>query len=132
MIQSITTEISNAIIAANSKFMSVFQMGDAAGIANLYTENGQVLAPNSDFLTGRAAIQAVWQSILDFGAKEIKLEIIELEEHGDTVIEISNYTLFDDQGAKLDQGKYIVVWKQQDGQWQLHRDIFNSSMPASS
>jgi ketosteroid isomerase-like protein len=23
----------------------------------------------------------------------------------------------------LDSGKYIVVWKRQDGQWKLHRDI---------
>jgi ketosteroid isomerase-like protein len=29
----------------------------------------------------------------------------------------------------LDKGKYIVIWKQEDGQWKLHRDIFNSSMP---
>ena len=105
-------------------------MGDAAGIANLFTENGQILPPNSDFITGKASIQAVWQSILDIGAQEIKLDIIELEEHGDTVIEISNYTLYDHQGQKLDQGKYIVIWKQKDGQWRLHRDIFNSSVSA--
>ncbi len=30
----------------------------------------------------------------------------------------------------LDAGKFIVVWKQEAGQWKLHRDIFNSSMPA--
>jgi hypothetical protein len=31
----------------------------------------------------------------------------------------------------LDQGKYIVIWKREKGQWKLHRDIFNSSVPAS-
>jgi ketosteroid isomerase-like protein len=30
----------------------------------------------------------------------------------------------------VDQGKYIVIWKQDGGQWKLHRDIFNSSLPA--
>jgi hypothetical protein len=30
----------------------------------------------------------------------------------------------------LDEGKYIVIWKQVEGQWKLHRDILNSSRPA--
>ena len=131
MIASVATEISDAIVAVNEKFMAAFKMGDAASIANLYTENGQLLPPNADFLTGREAVQAVWQSILDMGVKEIKLDIVELEGHGDTAIETSNYTLYDESGQQLDQGKYIVIWKQQNGQWKLYRDIFNSSMPAS-
>ena len=129
MVQSIVTEISDAIVAANEKFMAVFKMGDAAGLANLYTENGQVLPPNGGFLTGKDAIQEIWQSILDMGAKEIKLDIVEVEGQGDTAIEVSNYTLYSEDGQELDKGKYIVIWKQKDGQWKLHRDIFNSSMP---
>ncbi len=131
MVVSISTEISDAIVAVNEKFMAAFKMGDAAGIANLYTENGQLLPPNAGFLTGREAVQAVWQSILDMGAKEIKLDIVELEGYGDTAIETSTYTLYDESGQQLDKGKYIVIWKQLNGQWQLYRDIFNSSMPAS-
>ena len=31
-----------------------------------------------------------------------------------------------------DRGKYLVVWKRgADGNWRLHRDIFNSSLPPS-
>ncbi len=131
MIASTATEISDAIMAANEKFMAAFKMGDAAAIANLYTENGQLLPSNADFLTGREAVQAVWQSIMDMGAKELKLDIVELEGHGDTAIEISTYTLYDESGQEFDKGKYIVIWKQLNGQWQLHRDIFNSSKPAS-
>ena len=29
----------------------------------------------------------------------------------------------------LDEGKYIVIWKREAGQWKLHRDILNRSMP---
>ncbi len=131
MVQSIPTKINDAILAANEKFMTVFKMGDAAGLANLFTENGQILAPNSDFLTGREEIQAIWQSIFDMGVKEIKLDIVEVEGQGDTAIEVSNYTLYGEEGQELDKGKYIVIWKQKDGQWKLHRDIFNTSMPVS-
>lgn len=131
MIASIVTEISDAIVAANDKFMAVFKTGDAAALANLFTENGQILPPNGDFITGRKAIADIWQSIFDMGVKEIKLDIVELDEQSDTAIEISNFTLYNESGAEVNKGKYIVIWKLQDGQWKMHRDIFNSSMPAS-
>jgi ketosteroid isomerase-like protein len=32
-------------------------------------------------------------------------------------------------GKVVDRGKYIVIWKREQGQWKLHRDIWNTSMP---
>jgi uncharacterized protein (TIGR02246 family) len=130
MTQPTSTEVHDAIAAANENFMTAARRGDAAGLAALYTENGQVLPPNSDFVTGRAAIQVFRQAVIDMGIKEAKLEIIEVEGHGDTAIEVSRFTLYGEAGKELDKGKYIVIWKQEQGQWKLHRDIFNSSMPA--
>lgn len=129
MAQHTSTELRGAIAAANDNFMAAANRGDAAGIAALYTENGQVLPPNADLVTGKQAIQTLWQAVLDMGIKEVKMEIVEVEGHGDTAIEISTYTLKGEGGQVLDQGKYMVIWKQEDGQWKLHRDIFNSSMP---
>jgi uncharacterized protein (TIGR02246 family) len=127
--QGASIDVRAAVAAANENFMAAFKKGDAAGMAALYTVNGQVLPPNGDFVTGKAAIQAFWRAIMDMGIKEAKLEIVEVEGHGDTAIEVSKYTLQGDEGQVLDTGKYIVIWKQQDGDWKLHRDIFNSSMP---
>ena len=128
-IQGASTEVRDAIAAATEDFMATFKRGDAAGMAALYTVTGQVLPPNGDFVTGREAVQAFWQAIMDMGIKEAKIEIIEVEDHGDTAIEVSRFTLHGDEGQVLDSGKYIVIWKQEDGEWKLHRDIFNSSMP---
>ena len=125
-----STEIRDAIAAANEKFMTAFNGGDAAGLAALYTEQGQVLPPNSDFVTGQQAIQAFWQALMDMGIKSAQLEIVEVEDHGDTATEVSKYTLQGEGGQVLDKGKYIIIWKREDGHWKLHRDIFNSSMPA--
>ena len=30
----------------------------------------------------------------------------------------------------VSRGKYMIIWRREEGQWKLHRDIFNSSMPA--
>ena len=122
-----TVDVKAAIAAALEKFMAAFSRGDAAGIAALYTENGQLLPPNSDFITGKTAIQGFWQVLLDMGLKAT-LETVELETHGDTAIEVGKFTLQGEGGQTVDEGKYLVVWKQADGQWKLHRDIFNSSM----
>ena len=130
MTQSTSTEVRDAIAAANENFMAAFKRGDAAGMAALYTENGQVMPPNSDFVTGKQAVQMFWQALMDMGIKEAKLEIIEVEGHGDTAIEVSMFTLQGEGGQVLDKGKYIVIWKQEGGQWKLHHDIFNSSVPA--
>jgi uncharacterized protein (TIGR02246 family) len=130
MTQSASGEVREAIAAANETFMAAAKRGDVAGLAALYTENGQVLPPNSDFVTGKQAIQAFWQAIRDMGIKAATLETVELESHGDTATEVGKYTLLGDEEQVLDEGKYIVIWKQEDGEWKLHRDIFNSSMPA--
>jgi uncharacterized protein (TIGR02246 family) len=122
--------VREAIAAADDQFMATFSRGDAAGLAALYTEQGQLLPPNADFMIGREAIQAFWQGAMDMGIATAKIEILEVEGHGDTAIEVSTYTLHAQDGTELDAGKFIVIWKHVEGEWKLHRDIFNSSKPA--
>jgi ketosteroid isomerase-like protein len=65
---------------------------------------------------------------MDMGIKTVRLETVEAEEHGNTAIDIGKYTLSGEAGNVMDRGKYIVILKQEGGQWKLHRDIFNSSL----
>ena len=127
---STRTNTHNAIATVNASFMELFGKGDAAAIAELYTEGGQFIPPNSDFVTGKAAIQTTFQGLMDQGIKSLKLETIEIEDYGDTASEVGRYTLKDANGKVLDHGKLVVIWKQEGGQWKLHRDIINSSQPA--
>ncbi|GAB3522090.1 YybH family protein [Photobacterium alginatilyticum] len=116
------------IVNANKQYSHNFSLGDAAGVANLYTENGQFLLPNSDFVTGREALQSTLQTLMDSGIKSIQLETLEVEDYGDTATEVGKYILEGDGGTMLDNGKYVVIWKKEAGQWKLHRDIINSSV----
>ena len=125
-----STQIHAAIVAANENFMATFSRGDAAGMAALYTESGQFLQPNSDVVSGMQALQANFQNLMNMGINTIKLETVEVEGYGDAAFEVGRYTLAVEGGQVIDRGKYIVIWKQEAGQWKLHRDIFNSSMPA--
>jgi len=128
--QQDNTKIREAIVAGNGNLMEAFNSGDAAGVAALYTAEGKLLPANSDFVTGPQAIQEFWQGAIDMGIKSVKLETIEVDGMGKMAYEVGKYQLFAEGDQMLDQGKYIVVWKEVEGVWKLHRDIWNTSMPA--
>ena len=115
------------IAATNQTFMSAYSAGDAAGVAALYTTGGQLLPPNSDVISGHDAITAFWQGVMDMGITSAVLESVEVEDLGDTAIEIGRYSLFVADGSPIDNGKFMVIWKNEGG-WKLHHDIWNSSV----
>ena len=125
-------DVTEQIQAADGEFMAAFKAGDAEVLASLYTQDGMLLPPNSDFVSGTAAIQAVWQAVMDAGVAEAKLTVEEAQGLDDTAWEVGRYALYDSAGASIDEGKYIVVWKRTEAGWRLHRDIWNSSRPMSS
>lgn len=124
---SAINNIRSYIESANKDFMAAFSRGDAAGMASLYTAQGQLLPANSDFVRGTDAIRTFWQGAFDMGLKEAHLETIEVEAYGDTAIEVGRYRLLVAGGTVADKGKYIVVWKNDNGTWRLHRDIWTTS-----
>jgi uncharacterized protein (TIGR02246 family) len=129
---TVSFEIRDGIAAANANFMNTFNRGDGSAMGALYTENGQLLPPNSDFVSGQSAISAFWRGAMDMGIKTAKLETVELDGQGGAAVEVGRYTLGGEGGAEIDSGKFIVVWKNEGGNWKLHRDIWNSSKPAAA
>lgn len=113
----------------NNMLMETFKRGDIDAVSNLYTKNGEFLAPNAKPFKGKEQIKSFMQATMDAGVKELKLETRELEQHGETAIEIGNAKLYGENGQLLDDAKFIVIWKKEDGEWKLHRDMFNSNMP---
>jgi uncharacterized protein (TIGR02246 family) len=130
MAQADSSPLRAAIQAINSTFVAALRRGDAAGIAALYTEDGQLLPPNSDAISGKSAIQAFWQSVIGMGITGGSLETVEVEGSGSSAHEVGRFTLQVAGDQVVDNGKYLVVWRQEGGQWKLHRDIWNSSRPA--
>src|SRR5512137_2395807 len=112
-----------AIAQANQQFMSAFNQGSASGVAGCYTAGAQLLPIHMGQVAGRENIQSFWQAVMDMGIKTASLETVELDVLGETVIEVGKYTLLGGKQQVLDAGKYLVVWKNEQGQWKLHRDI---------
>lgn len=114
----------------NDLFSGHFERGDAAAMSSLYTSMGVLMPTGMEPIQGTAGIEAFWQGAMAMGLKQLKLQTREVEELADTAIELGNYTLYGPESQAADHGKYIVVWKQEQGQWKLHQDIWNSSVAA--
>jgi uncharacterized protein (TIGR02246 family) len=118
-----------AIEAANGRFSAAAAKGDGAALAALYTTDAQVMPAGSDPIKGTDAIQKFWQGALDSGIAAIGLKTIDVFGHGPTATEVGAYELRDKAGKVLDHGKYIVVWRNVDGKWELLRDMFSTNVP---
>jgi len=121
----------DAIEAVNAQFVAAFGQGDSKGVASLYTVNAQLMPEGSDAIKGRAGIQKFMQVAIDSGVASISLTTLEKFGSGSTATEVGVYEMHDKAGKAVDHGKYVVLWRQVNGTWQLHRDIFNSSVPPS-
>jgi uncharacterized protein (TIGR02246 family) len=123
------SDVRAAIAAATTQFIDAFRRQDAAGCASLYTADGATLPPNAEIACGHAAIQAVWQETFDAGLTGFAVDPLEVESAGDLACEMGRYQMY--AGENLaDEGKYILIWKREAGQWRIHRDIVNTSRPA--
>jgi ketosteroid isomerase-like protein len=126
-----SSAVTDGIVNANQAFKEAFNSGDAAGVAALYTADGQLAAPNSDIIEGAEALAGFWKAFIEMGLKVEALDTVEVDEYGDSAVEQGRYRLVDADGNAVDHGKYMILWKRDGVGWKLHRDIFNSSAPAA-
>ena len=119
-------EVRDAVDAGNQAFVAAFLRGDAAAIAQLYTETAQVIAPGEPVARGRAAIAAAWQKAIDAGVKDVSLHTADVESAGD----LASETGTSGSSRRTDRSRRSLrgVWKREGGRWKLHRDIWNPSM----
>ena len=122
--------VRSAIEANNKRFAAAAAKADASAIADLYGAKALLYPPNAETVEGRGAIEALWKSVFDAGITNVSLTTREVESQGDLAVETGVYEMKLKDGKPVDRGKYLVVWKREGSQWKLHRDIWNSSMPA--
>lgn len=116
-----------AIEASTAKFEAVYNAGDAAALAALYTEDAVIIPPNMDPIAGNEAIQAFWAEAMT-GGVTFELKTKEVIGGGDLLVEVGSYVGTAADGSHADHGVFMVAHKNVDGEWKLHRDIWNSSM----
>ena len=124
-----TADIHSNIHELIKNIAEAFAQGKADDIAKCYSERGMLLPTGYDFIRGMEEIQAFWQKAIDMGITQLKLDVIELEQHDDTAVEMSHYKMLGPDLQVIDHGKGIVIWKYEQGTWKIFRDIWTSSIP---
>lgn len=120
----------NWIEKDNAKFVDELKRGDSMALAAHYTADALVLMDNSEPQKGKDIASAWGQVIRMAGVKDFKITTTDVTGNAGLLAETGTYEMYGEGNKLIDKGKYVVVWKPENGGWKIYRDIGNSSMPA--
>ena len=111
-----------------------FNGQDPAVFGSFYSEDSQLLPPNTPLVSGRDTIQGMWKSVKDMGIQDITLTPIKVDVCGHLAYEVGTYSLNIQPPSvppSVDVGKYMRAYTRlQDGEWKIAADMFSSdSLP---
>lgn len=119
-----------AILAVSREFSSLYERGDAAAMAALYTADGVILPPGRATMSGVAALTRYWTlapgaRVLEHHATPDSIVVV-----GTVAYDWGTYRVRtrDAAGAERDAGgKYVIVWRETGpGVWRMHLDMWNA------
>lgn len=120
------------IEAVNAKIAEAIANQDVEAVAALYTEDAWLMPAHHAMVTGREGVRSHMEEAFSMGMQDLSLTTEEIRGHGNLAYEVGTFaaTITMGEATMEEEGKYIVIWqKGQDGQWRIHRDIWNSNEP---
>src|SRR5215470_11910001 len=114
------------IEAVNAKWIDLFNKGDFAGVASLYTDDATAFPPGSGMVKGRVGIEALWKGLAG-KVGDPRLATLDVKSLGPSAArEIGTFSLkTKGPNPKEVTGKYVVVWEKVANDWRLAADIWN-------
>ena len=101
---------------------------DYDAIANAYSTDGKIFPTNADIITGRKAIKERWILPAGTSIPYHKLMPEEINVVGNYAYDYGRYEGKTKQANGREnswKGKYVVLWKKENGQWKIYLDIWN-------
>ena len=125
-------QIRLAMADTNNLFSTeVFGKGNFDALDKIYTADARILPPASPLISGRQPIKGFFSNLIESAnAKSAVLECIDIMPAGDGAVEIGRATLSvktEGKAATDIEVKYVVYWRQEDGRWKWHADIWNQN-----
>ncbi len=122
----------NVIQLKNKQFTDAHITGDVDFLNSVFAKDAKVMAPNADVVTGRSAIEEVNREWVSYGIKEFDEVSAAIYGDGSYLIDEGTYHLVYGDDDAFDEGKYVNVWKMEDGEWKMYTNIWNTSLPATT
>jgi len=128
--QAALNQIKLAMASTNELFNAeVFGKRNFAALDQIYTADARILPPGAPMISGRPAIKEFWSNFIHaVNAKSAVLTSVDAIASGDGVVEIGRAVLAiqpEGQSSSEVEVKYVVYWRQEDGLWKWHIDIWN-------
>lgn len=121
----------NDLKAAMAKVNDLFNVEvigkrNFGALDQIYTADARILPPGAAMITGREAIRGFWRDLVQGGdIKSAALSTVEVIPADDSIVEIGKATIAA-EGGSMDV-KYVVCWREENGQWKWHVDIWNTN-----
>jgi ketosteroid isomerase-like protein len=121
--------VKKEIAANNAMFDQAINAMDSAAMVSLYHSEAKIYPQGMNEIM-REQMGGMTRMLSGMGIKNAVLTTSEVIGSGDVVVETGTFEMKGENSMVMDSGKYIVVWKKQDGKWKIYRDMWNSnSMP---
>ena len=118
------------ITAESARWEQALNRGDVDSLAAIYAPDCRLMPPNAAAIQGRAGAKEMFAGMIADGLK-VKLQSTEARIAADIGYHVGTYTVLSADGADLDHGKYIEVWRKIGDGWHIANDIWNSDVPAA-
>ena len=121
---SATIDLQKAKIKIDSldkQFAQYYFQGDSVAIYNMYAKDARLesLKGNEILLSWGKQIRASIKN----DTRNLIFTTTSLSTDSEFLVELGTYEFKDSKGSPKHKGKYLVVWKQEDGTWKLYRDM---------
>jgi ketosteroid isomerase-like protein len=118
------------IDSINTKFEEELRNGDSVALASHYWPDAELFFSHSEPIKGKDIISG-WGSTINMGLTDFTFTTTDITADENFIIETGAYEIKGGNKKLVDRGNYVVVWKQQNGEWKLYRDVGITSLPAT-
>ncbi len=121
-------QIKTEIQAVENAWAAALNARDVNALMALYTDDAVSMADNSPILVGKATIQAAQEAEFKTlpAGQTFTFETMDVYGDGDIVTETGKSIYKDAKGKVTGTGKYMAVFRKQDGKYLCLREIYNS------
>lgn len=124
-------EVEKAIQKNFDQMIEAMGASDADALSMHFTEDALLKFPGQEPLHGREAIAKAHEQLIKDGMK-IMPTTTEVETFGDLAYEIGTYQFLSPDNDIVDEGHYASIWKNENGDWLLYRDLISSTEPKAA
>ena len=111
----------------NAQFTTAHVTGDVATIDAMFTRDATSFPPGAEPAVGQAALHALTVDFLKVGIRTFTERTTSLYGNSEILIDQGEYELAYGPDSTVERGKYVNVWKQEDGGWKIQTNIWNTS-----